>query len=258
MRNKKAKLSPISSFHYIRLFCRSLLFLCAAAMYILNRVRKTEGFLPNFKNAVWILAVIWVAYAVEMALRFFPAKLESMGCQKQFARNFKPTETGEKPKLTSPGRVWAVVAAWAALNSCIGALYFAKVIDRDVLVLVSLAYGVCDMICILFFCPFQEWFLKNRCCTVCRIYNWDFAMMFTPYIFIPSVYTWTLLAMSLAILIRWELTAHFRPERFAEETNACLSCANCEEKLCHHKRRLRTFWQKDRSRFFPSIKGDRK
>ncbi|MBQ1954159.1 MAG: hypothetical protein II350_00335 [Clostridia bacterium] len=117
MRNKKTKLSPISSFHYIRLFCRSLLFLCAAAMYILNRVRKTEGLLPNFKNAVWILAVIWVAYAVEMALRFFPARLESMGCQKQFARNFKPTETGEKPKLTSPGRVWAVVAAWAAVTA---------------------------------------------------------------------------------------------------------------------------------------------
>ena len=248
----RKKLSPISSFHYIRLVCRSLLFLGTTAMYIVSRIKKTEGMIPHFKNAFWILAVIWVAYAVEMALRFFPAKLESMGCQKQFTRNYKPTGTTDKPEMTSGKRVLAVLAAWVALNGAIGALYFAKIIDRDVLVLVSLAYGVCDMICILFFCPFQEWFLKNRCCTLCRIYNWDFAMMFTPYIFIPSLYTWSLLAMSLAILVRWELTAALRPERFAENTNSCLSCENCKEKLCHHKKRLHTFWKKDRKRFFPA------
>ena len=181
MRNKKTKLSPIASFHYIRLFCRSLLFLAAVLMYVLNRINKTDILHLNFKNEIWILAVIWVAYAVEMALRFFPAKLESMGCQKQFSRNYKPTGTTEKPTLTSKKRVWAVVAAWAALNGCIGALYFAGVIDRDVLVLISLAYGVCDMICILFFCPFQEWFLKNRCCTVCHRSN-DLAQFFGSHI----------------------------------------------------------------------------
>ena len=55
-------------------------------------------------------------------------------------------------------------AAWFALNGAIGGLFFAGVIDRDILVLISLAYGVCDMVCILFFCPFQTWILKNRCC----------------------------------------------------------------------------------------------
>ena len=99
------------------------------------------------------------------------------------------------------------------------------------------------MICILFFCPFQTWFMKNRCCAVCRIYNWDFAMMFTPYLFIPNGYTWSLLGMSLLLLIRWEITVHRHPERFAENTNAALSCKNCEEKLCHHKKQLQHLWR---------------
>jgi hypothetical protein len=63
-------------------------------------------------------------------------------------------------------------------------------------------------------------------------------MMFTPLLFIPHAYTWSLLAMSLIILLRWELTLWLRPERFAENTNACLACKNCDEKLCLHKRHI--------------------
>ena len=62
------------------------------------------------------------------------------------------------------------------------------VIDKYFLFMVGLAYGVCDIICILFFCPFQTWFMKNRCCTTCRIYNWDFAMLCTPFLLIPGFY----------------------------------------------------------------------
>ena len=68
-----------------------------------------------------------------------------------------------------------------------GTLYFLNVIDLGIVVIISLAFSVCDLICILFFCPFQTWMMHNRCCTTCRIYNWDFAMMFTPLIFIVVV-----------------------------------------------------------------------
>ena len=63
-------------------------------------------------------------------------------------------------------------------------------------------------------------------------------MMFTPLLFIPHAYTWSLLAMSLIFLLRWELTLRLHPERFAENTNACLACKNCDEKLCLHKRHI--------------------
>ena len=115
---------------------------------------------------------------------------------------------------------------------------------RFFLELISLAYGVCDMICILFFCPFQTWILKNRCCGVCRIYNWDYAMMFTPFVFIPNAYTWSLLIMSLVLLARWEITLHMHPEWFSDRTNANAQCRNCKEKLCQHKKQLKSFWEK--------------
>ena len=83
---------------------------------------------------------------------------------------------------------------------------------------------------------------------MCRIYNWDFAMMFTPFVFVLHWYTWSLLAMSLMLLVRWEVTLSEHPERFSDVTNACLSCANCEEHLCHHKKQLKSFWQKNKSR----------
>ena len=118
--------------------------------------------------------------------------------------------------------------------------------DADILVLISLAYGVCDMVCILFFCPFQTFILKNRCCTDCRIYNWDYAMMFTPFLFLPHLYTWSLLGMSLILLARWEITYHLHPERFSIWTNAGMSCRTCKEKLCHHKKQLQGFWKKNK------------
>lgn len=85
----------------------------------------------------------------------------------------------------------------------IGILYFADLIDEGILLLISLFYSVYDMICILFFCPFQTWFMKNKCCTICRIYNWDFTMMFTPFIFVLGMYTWSLLFIALALFITW-------------------------------------------------------
>ena len=132
------------------------------------------------------------------------------------------------------------------LNGAIGLMYAAKWIDAGILLLISLAYSVCDMICILFFCPFQTWFMKNKCCTSCRIYNWDFIMMVTPLIFIPSVFTWSLVFCALLLLIRWEVTIHRHPERFFEETNGNLSCASCQERLCQHKTQLQHFLKENR------------
>ena len=105
------------------------------------------------------------------------------------------------------------------------------------------AYSVCDVICILFFCPFQSWFLKNKCCSACRIYNWDYAMMFTPLFFVRKGYTWSLLALSVALLVRWEIVFYRHPERFSEKTNEYLRCANCTEKLCVHKKQLHALWK---------------
>jgi len=249
VKQKKKKLSLICGMHYGKLVYRSALFLLALVLYVIQRVQATGGGIGGWGIATWALCLIWLVYIAEMISRLFPSKLDSMGCQRQFKKNYRPTGNTD-PRVGSWKSTLAVFGAWIALNGAIGVLYFTHLIDGGILILISLAYGICDMICILFFCPFQTWFMKNRCCVTCRIYNWDFPMMFTPMVFLPHGYTWSLLGLSLVILLRWELTIRRYPERFSERTNDCMSCKNCEEKLCHHKKQLKSFWKKNR------IKGE--
>ena len=238
-RNGK-KLSKISALHYYKLFFRSALLLAALVIYILDPERFCAALLGRIPEGPFIFIIIAVVFAAEMILRFFPSDVESMGCQKQFKKNY--IKTGEDiPSCRTPLRTLSVAGAWLLLNGIIGAIYLLGLIDAGILILISLFYSVCDMICILYFCPFQTWFLKNKCCGSCRIYNWDYAMMFTPLVFIPSAYTYSLLGIAVLLLVVWEIHIIIHPERFFEQTNGCLSCANCKEKLCHHKKQLRHF-----------------
>lgn len=244
MAGKHVKLSKISSLHYAKLIFRAALFLTALILYISDRFRAVPQYpIDGFARHPGLRSAIWIIFAVEMVLRFFPSRLESMGCQKQFSIHYQPCAA--PAAVREDGRpIRAIAAAWGLLNGVIGALYFARVIDRSILLLICLAYSVCDMICILFFCPFQTWFMKNKCCVTCRIYNWDYAMMFTPLLFIPSLFNWSLLALAVALLIKWEWIGHRHPERFHEQSNDALRCANCREHLCHHKKQLREFHRK--------------
>jgi len=244
---RRFRLSKISLIHYIKLVFRSGLFLLVLGNYLFNRSGEPVLELIRRPDRSILLQLIWLIFMVEMLLRFIPSRWESMGSQKQFSRNYRPRKGGTV-RLPTPLTMLAVIAAWTALNGAIGALYFSGIIDEGILLLVCLAYAVCDMICILFFCPFQTWFLKNRCCASCRIYNWDYAMMFTPLLFIPTMYTWTLLGFALLLLIRWEIAVHTHPERFSVTTNASLACANCPEKLCQHIKQLKN-WLKTRQNF---------
>ncbi len=239
---KKKKISKISVLHYIRLIYRSVLFLAILISYISFRVQGGEAITEVIEKRPLILVITWIVFTVEMALRFFPSRLESPGCQKQFGRNY--IKSGETNIRIQDNNATVLVALiWITLNVVIGVLRLSNILDDGILILISCAFSVCDMICILFFCPFQSWFLKNKCCGTCRIYNWDYAMMFFPLLFIRKAYALSLLGISLALLFRWEITFYRYPERFAENTNEYLQCKNCKEKLCTHKKQLQSLWR---------------
>ena len=239
---QKVRLTPVSVMHYIRLAYRGALFLALAAIYLLYRFRGGETVTDTLMGRPLILLITWVVFTVEMILRFFPSGLESPGCQKQFRRNY--IKTGKTHIEMHDNNATVLVAMiWICFNGIFGALHMLEILDDGFMLLLSCAYSVCDMICILFFCPFQSWFLRNKCCSTCRIYNWDYAMMFTPLFFVRRFYTWSLLLLSVALLARWEITFYKYPERFSEETNGYLRCANCTEKLCAHKNQLRSLWK---------------
>lgn len=88
MKKRKIRLSKISALHYFKLFFRSFLLIAATVLYILNKINSTGSSFGGYENNNIILSVIWVVFVFEMILRFFPSRLESMGCQKQFKKYF--------------------------------------------------------------------------------------------------------------------------------------------------------------------------
>jgi len=239
---KRKKLTPVGVWHYVRLIYRSVLFLLLIYAYIRYRFIYREPFIIGLEKMPAIIYVVWTVYVIEMIFRFFPSKIESPGCQKQFARNY--IKSGKTEVIIPDNNATMLVALiWIVFNGIFGALHMLGVIDDGVMILLCGAYSVCDMICIMFFCPFQSWFLKNKCCSACRIYNWDFAMMFTPLFFVEKTYTWSLLALSIALLMSCAITFYRHPERFSENTNSYLKCRNCTEKLCAHKKQLHRLWK---------------
>lgn len=240
----KKRISRISAMHYSKLIFRSCLFLIAAGIYIYDRLADIPRPLIRLDTMPAIIIFIWIVFITEIIFRFFPSSLESMGCQKQFKKNYIPTDNPFY-HVKNPGEsrysLLIVLFSWLLLNGFIYLLYFYGIIDDGIMILISLAYSVCDMICILFFCPFQQWMMKNKCCGSCRIYNWDYAMMFTPLLPLRNFFSWSLLLLSLLLVLNWEIDFRIHPERFYENTNQALSCKNCNEKLCSHKTALRTF-----------------
>ena len=236
------RLTKVSAWHYIRLVYRSVLLIVVLAAYIRFRFRNGAPLLLEFEKVPAVIMAVWGIYVIEMIARFFPSSFESPGCQKQFACNY--IKTGSTEIVVHDNNATMLVALiWIVFNGIFGALHMMGILDDGIMIVLCSVYSVCDMICILFFCPFQSWFLRNKCCSACRIYNWDYAMMFTPLFFVSKTYTWSLLLLSVALLIRWEITFYRHPERFSEQTNAYLKCSNCSEKLCTHKKQLHSLWK---------------
>ena len=241
MEKIKRRFTSVMVMHFIRLGYRSALFLLFLGIYIAWRMNEEMHLGLDMRIRTIVLGIIWVVFMFEMMLRLFPSDFESPGSQKQFRRNFIAGE-GEID-IPDNNATMLVAFTWVGLNIIFGALYMTHIFDEGIMILLACAFAVCDMICILFFCTFQTWFLKNKCCGSCRIYNWDYAMMFTPLFFVKTPYTWSLFFMSLILLLRWEIVFYLHPERFSEKSNQYLSCSNCNEKLCGYKTQLHRLWK---------------
>lgn len=230
-----AKRSPhgFSRIHFVRLAYRSAFFVIYLIAVIAGKLHAAA---EDWKSL--IQKTIWLVFIAEMLMRLFPSKHSSMGCEKQFKKNCAPVPDRE-PVFNTPGSIIIVAAVWIVLTAVVGALYLFGVIGRDMLILICLFFSISDIICILFFCPFQSFIMKNKCCITCRIFNWDYAMMFLPLIFIPCMYSYSLVILSLLLLALWEIRFHRYPERFSEATNGNLQCINCGEKICRYKKRLK-------------------
>lgn len=95
-----------------------------------------------------------------------------------------------------------------------------------------LLINLADYICVLFWCPFRQFFLKNKCCTTCRITNWDRLMKFWILLFIPHPMSYLLFGIGLFVFVHWEYTIYKYPKRFYASTNESLRCYHCDDIQC--------------------------
>lgn len=132
-----------------------------------------------------------------------------------------------------------VIVFWIVVNALFAmVLLHLGALDEKTALLWSMAYFLSDMVCVVLWCPLQLVLMRNRCCTTCQIFNWDAIMVATPLAFVGGWFGGVLLALAAVVLVRWELAALRHPERFDERTNARLSCAQCQDKLCYLRRPL--------------------
>ena len=173
-----------------------------------------------------------------MLFQIIPIKNKlALGSQKLFANRFQPIREKINSKalkeyvVSTTKAAYRVFIVWVLLIAIIGVLYFNNVINHIGLFMISVLFYVCDLICVLIWCPFRL-IMKNKCCTTCRIFNWDHLMMFSPLIFINGFYPISLVVVATLAWIIWEACVALYPERFSERTNAALKCSECTDKLC--------------------------
>lgn len=239
-------MSKIRKAYFARLVGRVITLLCVIAIFIYKPewlvVLQRGSFFSMFSP----LHILWVLWIMDMILQLTPVKENiPLGSQKLFRHHFRPIrekinhESLRNYIISTTKAAYKVFILWGAIAIILGFLFHLGLIPTSYLFLISVIFYVCDLICVLIWCPFRL-IMKNRCCTTCRIFNWDHLMMFTPMLFINSFFSASLLIFAFAVWVVWELSIMMYPERFWEHSNAALKCSECTDKLCtQYCRKLR-------------------
>lgn len=217
--------------HRVKLWLRLCVFVSAMLWLALRPDRWGITLRYPFAFLRWY-HLLWALGMLEMAITFSPRIAPGTSCGRVYPRHYIPAHY-EKSQFTheSTGanrRIRGVCLLWALCVAALGSALSFRLIERAHVVIAAIACSLLDQVFVNVWCPLREWFMKNKCCTTCRIYSWGFAMMFSPLLFIPSFWTYSLLAVSAVILVRWEIVYARHPERFFEVSNKALRCSRCE------------------------------
>lgn len=267
---RRTGLSRIRGIYLARLAARCAV--STAGILLLVRRPEQAEILRDFLARPSPFHLLWAVWTAGILTQIFPIGWNlALGSEKQFRFRYVPSmdapstgeaskdalSTGEastgkpgEPYTGKPGaaytdaastaaarvrgmtgRAYRVFALWAVLTAGLSWLYRAGVMDGAGLLCVSLAFYVCDLICVLIWCPFRL-MMGNRCCTTCRIFNWDHLMMFSPLLPVRGFFSDSLLILSAAAFVEWEVCVFRHPERFWEGSNAALRCSRCTDRLC--------------------------
>ena len=188
--------------------------------------------------------ICWIYLANDILKVMIPSKSKHTYNGKLFLKHYMERNAYNESKLKheiieSNKKAFNIALAWIGLNLILFYVFFRLKLDSSYLIMLFLFYFWADMVCVNIWCPFQILFMKNKCCNVCRIYNWDHIMYLTPFILIPSFWTYSLVALGLLSLLQWEYQLKKYPERFSSVSNMKLNCSICENECRFNKKKVR-------------------
>ena len=236
----RPKTSKTRRMYIIQLVIRCVILAACILVVIFDpqQMEILEGW--NFFRKFSPFHLLWLSWMLDMLWQLVPVKKRiviALGSQKHFRFRFEPikeafsTQALRRHIIETTKAAYKVFGIWALAVAIISLLRTFNVLDDTALLMITMVFYVCDLICVLIWCPFRL-IVKAKCCTTCRIFNWDHLMMFSPMLMVSGFYSRTLVLMAFADWLLWELCIMMYPERFWENSNAALRCTNCTDKLC--------------------------
>ena len=242
----RVKRNQMFTVYFLRWLVRVGIFISVLAVYIF-RPELMKLFLDfRLIGPFTLVTVLWALLMIKMIIHMLPGPRQTMGIRKSLSETYREPE-GSYDRLelleyvqSMNIKAWRVMLVWLVFNGVIGLLYLTGVLRAQELILLSIFYYACDTTCMIMFCPFQSFIMRNHCCVSCRIFDWGWFMMFTPLLFIRSFFSWSLFFTSCVVLIRWEVIYASHPERFWRGSNTAIRCENCQDRICRIKKPLRS------------------
>jgi hypothetical protein len=187
--------------------------------------------------------IFWFLAVLVLVKRMIPMLNVKMSSGKIFGKNFlragedtdRKREGLQKSKKKADSGAFRSGLYWILLLLVMWMWRYVGILPDVWLYVIVLFFIFMDQFCISVFCPFQ-WLMQNKCCSTCRINNWGYCMAFSPLVFIPSFWTYSIVFLSLITLFQWEYLYFKHPERFYDIYNANLMCKTCQIR-CRRKSR---------------------
>ena len=224
--------------YVFRLIMRIIILIAVAATYFIapEQFEILDGM--NFFQKFSPFHLLWIVWILGMFQQIVPIKNKlPLGSMKLFANRFRPIRDRVNYQalreyiINITKAAYKIFLIWVVGILCVGLLYWNGLVDKGLLLVLSVVFYVCDLICVLIWCPFRL-MMRTRCCTTCRIFNWDHLMMFSHLMLIGGFYAVSLVSMAFLAWLVWEICIMLYPERFWDKSNLALKCSECTDKLC--------------------------